>query len=41
MKQLGRIEGQLEGGVLLGGVVSQPREVKNVALVMMEGVVIA
>lgn len=41
MKQLGKIEGRLEGGVLLGEVVSQLQEVRSVVLGMMEDVVIA
>lgn len=40
MKQLRRIEGRAEGGVLLGGVVSQLREVRSAALAMVKGVVI-
>lgn len=41
MKQRGKIEGRLEGGVLLGEVVSQLQEVRSVVLGMMEDVVIA
>lgn len=40
MKQLRRIEGLVEGGVSLGGVGSQLREVRSAALAMVKGVVI-